>query len=207
MASSSRSFEQTRTEAPPYRPGDQIWIHRSGAWRTGVVLAHSPTAVTIRYRVTGSEGTGVDTVLLGRPELAPRAGGAPPPEPPTPNRSVRTPRPVPRPGPPPVPPRPQRQPAGRGTAGPGPRPPAAGQARGTEHVVELRVFVRGAGGRPHELPLRCAVDRRRGIVRLRLGDGPTSQFDLLLARAAGMLLHEAVVTCMEPQDLRLWIQR
>ncbi|MFV2084669.1 hypothetical protein [Micromonospora sp. LOL_021] len=205
-----------------YRRGDPIWIHRTGAWRPGVVLNLSDTAVTVRYRVTGAEGTGVDTVVLGRPELAPRADRRPPPEP---VRTARAARPATVPGPsngrtmtpscrperdPPR--RPQRQPAGRLRPQPAgrPAPPASGPVvdrRVSDGVIELRVLVRSPGDRPAELPLRCAVDRRTGTVALRLPDGRTGQFDLTLARAASMILHEAVLACLDPQELRLWIQR
>ena len=49
---------------PPdgYRPGERVWVHRSGSWRPGIVLHSSPKAVTVRYRPAEGRGTGVDTV-------------------------------------------------------------------------------------------------------------------------------------------------
>ncbi|MFV2020843.1 hypothetical protein [Micromonospora sp. LOL_023] len=209
-----------------------------------MVLTRSSTAATIRYRVTGAEGTGVDTVVLGRPELMHRVGPQPPPGPPIPVRTDSPTGPFGRQGTA-APARPLRRPAGRPGAGtgrndpahPGQRPAAtAGRAdtingsrpkgredlgqptaaappartarqRTTDRLVELRIFVRTAGGRPTELPLGCAVDRRTGTVHLRLPDGRTSQLDLVLARAASMILHEAVLTCLDPRELRFWIKR
>lgn len=246
MSSGSPSAEGGRPGASPdYRPGDLIWIHRAGAWRSGVVLTRSSTAATIRYRVTGAEGTGVDTVVLSRPELVHRVGPLPPPGPPVPVRTDSSPGPLGRASTA-TPTRPLRRPAGRPGTGtgradpahPGHRPAAtAGRAdttngsrpkgredlgqppaaaatqarttrqRTTDRLVELRIFVRAAGGRPTELPLGCAVDRRTGTVHLRLPDGRSSQLDLVLARAASMILHEAVLTCLDPRELRFWIQR
>ena len=268
MTGRSPSAEGERPGAGPgYQPGDLIWIHRAGAWRPGEIISRSVTAATVRYRVTGAEGTGVDTVVIGRPELVRRVGTMPPPgspaaavragssQPPTARRTTTAPT------------RPQRQPAGTDNgpavggptvggpaAHPGPsgadelrravagrttgrnrhrpmdtpanpadsrvrggpttggQPGAAGPQRtprppGTERVVELRIFVRAPGGRPTELPLGCAVDRRTGTVHLRLPDGRGSQLDLVLARAASMILHEAVLACLDHRDLRFWVQR
>ncbi len=44
---------------PPQTP---VWVWRDGGWRPGVVLAAAGPAVTIRYRMGASPGTGVDTV-------------------------------------------------------------------------------------------------------------------------------------------------
>lgn len=254
MTGRSPSAEGERPGVRPgYQPGDLIWIHRAGAWRPGVVLSRSFTAATVRYRVTGAEGTGVDTVVIGRPELVHRVGALPPPG--RPSGAVRAtssqPSAIRRPTP--APSRPQRQPAGpgngpapggpavqpapggAGTPGrnrhrpagggvhpangaggrisggttPGGQPGAAGPPRppNTEQVVELRIFVRAPGGRPTELPLGCAVDRRTGTIHLRLPDGRGSQLDLVLARAASMILHEAVLACLDHGNLRFWVQR
>ncbi|MFY1631828.1 hypothetical protein ACN27F_00880 [Solwaraspora sp. WMMB335] len=200
MSSTVRAPEGDPTDpCPPYRPGAAIWVHRAGAWRAGVVLVRSPTAVTIRYRVTGAQGTGVDTVMIGRAELAPRTGALPPPEPAVP---------APTPGTGSVPSAPQTNPADTGE-GQARRPQSrpAGRPHTVPGVVEMRVFVRTAGGRPAELPLGCTVDRRTGDIQLRLPDGHSSHLDLSLARAAGMMLHEAVLTCLDSRELRLWIQR
>jgi hypothetical protein len=50
--------------APPssYRPGDPVWVHRSGAWRPGVVEAASGRAVMATYRFADGQGTIVDTM-------------------------------------------------------------------------------------------------------------------------------------------------
>jgi hypothetical protein len=45
-----------------YRPGERVWVHRSGSWRPGIVLHLSLEAVTVRYRPAEGRGTGVDTV-------------------------------------------------------------------------------------------------------------------------------------------------
>ncbi|WP_326553558.1 hypothetical protein [Micromonospora sp. NBC_01813] len=215
MSSGSPAAEDGRPGvSPAYQPGDLIWIHRAGVWRSGVVLTRSSTAATIRYRVTGAEGTGVDTVVLGRPELVHRVGPLPPPGPPVPVRADSPATPLGRANGA-TPTRPLRRPAGRpkGREDLG-QPPAAtpnqartARQRTNDRLVELRIFVRAAGCRPTELPLGCAVDRRTGTVHLRLPDGRSSQLDLVLARAASMILHEAVLTCLDPRELRFWVQR
>jgi hypothetical protein len=45
-----------------YQPGQPVWVHRSDAWRPGVVLHATARAVTVRYRPASGRGTGVDTV-------------------------------------------------------------------------------------------------------------------------------------------------
>jgi hypothetical protein len=53
---------RSTNSADAYHPGARVWIHRSGAWRPGVVLQSSVEAVTVRYRPAEGRGTGVDTV-------------------------------------------------------------------------------------------------------------------------------------------------
>lgn len=54
-----------------YRPADPVWVYRGGGWRAGVIEASSARAAMVRYRPTGSRGTGVDT--LTAPDLQKRA--------------------------------------------------------------------------------------------------------------------------------------
>ncbi|MDG4766087.1 hypothetical protein O7632_18545 [Solwaraspora sp. WMMD406] len=187
--------------------------------------------------MTGSVGTGVDTLVLGRPELVPRSGPVPPAEPwpagrparPANSDHGRRPTAPGRPAgesstsagegaPPPSrdrttsPPGPARdrspaRPGGR----PGGAPPsgaeiAAARPGPATHLTEFRVVTRGANGVPTEIGVVCAVDRRTGTIHLRLPDGSISRFDLLLARAAGLVLHEAVMSVLDHRGVRLWVR-
>lgn len=45
-----------------YRPGEPVWVYRTGAWRAGVIETASPRAATVTYRTGGGRGTGTDTI-------------------------------------------------------------------------------------------------------------------------------------------------
>ncbi|GGN98739.1 hypothetical protein GCM10010112_91900 [Actinoplanes lobatus] len=45
-----------------YRPGDPVWVHRSGTRRAGVVEGACEWAALVRYRAQGGAGTMVDTI-------------------------------------------------------------------------------------------------------------------------------------------------
>lgn len=45
-----------------YRPGDPVWVHRSGAPRAGVVEGACEWAALVRYRCQNGAGTMVDTI-------------------------------------------------------------------------------------------------------------------------------------------------
>ncbi|GIF40064.1 GGDEF domain-containing protein [Actinoplanes xinjiangensis] len=48
--------------AVAYRPGDPIWVHRSGARRAGVIEGACEWAALVRYRCVNGAGTMVDTI-------------------------------------------------------------------------------------------------------------------------------------------------
>jgi diguanylate cyclase (GGDEF)-like protein len=48
--------------AVAYRPGDPVWVHRSGARRAGVVEGACEWAALVRYRCLNGAGTMVDTI-------------------------------------------------------------------------------------------------------------------------------------------------
>ncbi|MFC4063643.1 GGDEF domain-containing protein [Actinoplanes subglobosus] len=58
-----------------YRPGDTVWVHRSGARRAGVVEGACEWAALVRYRGQNGPGTMVDTIptncLTARAEADP----------------------------------------------------------------------------------------------------------------------------------------
>jgi hypothetical protein len=59
--------------ASTYRHKDPVWVHRSGAWRPGVVEDASSRAVMVTYRCAQGQGTVVDTMsaeyVLPRTEI------------------------------------------------------------------------------------------------------------------------------------------
>lgn len=167
-----------------YRPGDPVWVYRGGDWRSGEVLQASAAAIAVRYRLTGNQGTGVDTLRPDRPELTFRTGETPPPPP--------------------------RRP--QNTATPGRRaasaePSQSSRRRDQDRLQEFRVYGRDPGGRSTELAVRCAVDRGTGVITLVLPDGTRNALDIVLARAASLVLQEAVFVTLDGSGPRLWIQR
>ncbi|BEL04334.1 hypothetical protein Q0Z83_025250 [Actinoplanes sichuanensis] len=61
--------------AVAYRPGDPVWVHRSGARRAGVIEGACEWAALVRYRGHNGPGTMVDTIptssLTARAEADP----------------------------------------------------------------------------------------------------------------------------------------
>ncbi|XVV14974.1 diguanylate cyclase domain-containing protein [Actinoplanes sp. CA-131856] len=78
----TESGDHTETYGPaapepavPCRPGDPVWVHRSGARRAGVVESACEWAALVRYRCPNGAGTMVDTIpttaLTSRAEADP----------------------------------------------------------------------------------------------------------------------------------------
>jgi len=62
----TESGDHTETYGPESavacRPGDPVWVHRSGARRAGVVESAGEWAALVRYRCPNGAGTMVDTI-------------------------------------------------------------------------------------------------------------------------------------------------
>ena len=57
--------------------GTRIWVHTTGGWQPGMVVSSTQIAVTVRYRLPGRRGTGVDTFVWTQVAAAARTAPDP----------------------------------------------------------------------------------------------------------------------------------
>lgn len=72
-----------------------------------------------------------------------------------------------------------------------------------ESIHEYRIRLQDTAGRE----VRAVVDRRKQTITMELPGGVRATVDVVTARAAYMLLHEAVYTSLEPTGPFLRLER